>query len=80
MKEPIFGQLQNCMELAIVAALICKEDLLTKAGDSLPVLMDERAFKADVYAVPKEVDSKASSRCLERHIAQSPAACRSSRG
>jgi hypothetical protein len=68
-KEPIFGQLQNCMELAIVAALICKEDLLTKAGDSLPVLMDEKAFKADVYAAPKEVDSKAS--ILGRHIAVS---------
>ena len=39
---PIFGQLRNCMELAIVAALIVKEDLPAKAGNSLPVLMDAR--------------------------------------
>ena len=59
-KEPIFGQLQNCMELAIVGALIFKEDLPTKAGNSLPALMDQDGLKTDVYAAPKEVDSKAS--------------------
>ena len=34
--EPIFGQLQNCMDMAVVGALIVKENLPAKAGDSLP--------------------------------------------
>ncbi len=59
--DPLFGQLRNCMELAIVGALIVKEDLPGKAGNSLPVLMDPGALKTDVYAEPKEIDSKASS-------------------
>ncbi len=58
--DPLFGQLRNCMELAIVGALIVKEDLPGKAGNSLPVLMDPKALKTDVYAVPKEIDSTAS--------------------
>ena len=63
--EPIFGQLQNCMELAIVGALIVKEDLPTKAGNSLTALMDQDGLKTDVYPEPKEVDSKAS--LLHKH-------------
>ena len=60
MAEPIFGQLRNCMELAIVGALIVKEDLPAKAGNSLTVLMDQEGLKTDEYPAPKEVDSKAS--------------------
>ena len=67
--EPIFGQLQNCMELAIVGALIVKENLPAKTGNSLPALMDEKSFKTEEYRAPKEVDSKAS--ILGRHIAVS---------
>ena len=37
-KEPIFGQLRNCIDLAVVAALIAKEALLVKADCSLPLL------------------------------------------
>ena len=38
--DPIFGQLQNCMELAIVGALVVKERLPEKAGHSMPTLME----------------------------------------
>jgi hypothetical protein len=58
--EPIFGQLQNCMDLAVVGALIVKENLPAKAGDSLPVLMDSSAVKIVQYPAPKQVDSKTS--------------------
>ena len=58
--EPIFGQLQNCMDMAVVGALIVKENLPAKAGDSLPVLMDSKAVKAEQYPLPKQVDSKTS--------------------
>ncbi|MGO8689038.1 MAG: DUF1598 domain-containing protein [Thermoguttaceae bacterium] len=57
---PIFGQLRNCMELAIVAALIVKEDLPGKAGNSLPALMSADAVKLQEYRTPKQVDSQAS--------------------
>jgi hypothetical protein len=58
--EPIFGQLQNCMDLAIVAALIAKERLTDKAGHGMPVLMGDSELKAAEFLAPKTVDSKAS--------------------
>ncbi|HYW80989.1 MAG TPA: DUF1598 domain-containing protein, partial [Thermoguttaceae bacterium] len=58
--EPIFGQLRNCMELAIVSALLVKERLPEKASCSLSTLMDETQLKTDEFFAPKQVDSKAS--------------------
>ena len=43
--EPIFGQLQNCMELAVVGALVVKERLTEKAGYSMPGLLDASGVK-----------------------------------
>jgi len=45
--EPIFGQLRNCMDLALLAALITKEKLAEKAGNSLPLLMDSARVATD---------------------------------
>ena len=39
-KDAIFGQLRNCMDLAVVAALISKENLTEKCGWSMPLLMN----------------------------------------
>jgi len=36
--DPVFGQLRNCMDLAVVAALVAKERLTDKAGESFPLL------------------------------------------
>ena len=47
--DPIFGQLQNCMELAVAGAIVVKDDLPQKAGYDLPVLLGSSAVKADVY-------------------------------
>ena len=58
--EPIFGQLQNCMDLAITAALIVKERLPEKSGFSMPVLLDDSTVKTEQFFAPKTVDSKAS--------------------
>jgi len=58
--DPIFGQLRNCMELAVVAALIVKERLPQKAGYSMPTLLDPAEVKVDEYFAPKQVDSQAS--------------------
>ena len=58
--DPIFGQLQNCMELAVVGALVVKERLTEKAGDSMPTLLESPAAKARCVHAPKQVESKAS--------------------
>ncbi|MEE8451578.1 MAG: DUF1598 domain-containing protein [Thermoguttaceae bacterium] len=58
--EPIFGQLRNCMELAIVSALLVKERLPEKASFSMPTLMDSDNLKTDEFFAPKQVDSKTS--------------------
>jgi hypothetical protein len=59
-KEPIFGELRNMMDLAVIGALIVKENLLAKAGLELTMLVDDASLPAVKLDVPKEVDSKAS--------------------
>ena len=56
--EPIFGQLRNCMELAIVAALVVKEDLTAKAGYSMPILLDPVQVKTVALPTPKQVAAR----------------------
>ena len=50
--DPIFGELRNCMELAVAAALVVKERLPERAGYSLPVLMNSGDIRPDEYAAP----------------------------
>ena len=59
-KEPIFGELRNCIDLAVVAALIVKENLLARAAIDLGTLLSAERFPTHVYKTPKQVDSKAS--------------------
>ena len=42
--EPVFGELQNCMDLAIAATLIVAEPV-RKAGCSLPTLVEVSSLK-----------------------------------
>ena len=58
--DPIFGQLQNCMDLAVVGALVVKEQLTQKANNSLPTLMESSDVKPEAFNTPKQVESKAS--------------------
>jgi hypothetical protein len=58
--EPVFGELQNCMELAIAAALIVHENLPQKAGCSLTTLLDGASIKPAVLPAPTQVDSRVS--------------------
>jgi len=58
--EPIFGELRNCMELAIVAALVAKERLTERAGYSMPLLTDSAEVAVDEFPAPRQVDSKVS--------------------
>ncbi len=58
--EPVFGELQNCMELAIAAALIVREQLPQKADCSLPTLLDGASIKPAELHAPAQVDSRVS--------------------
>lgn len=57
---PIFAELSNIMDLAVVAALIHKENLTGKAGFSMPVLTDSNDLAAAQFDAPRQVDPKAS--------------------
>ena len=58
--EPIFAELRNCMDLAIVGAVIARGNLLSKAGCSLPMLTDAGALGNTQLPAPKQIASKAS--------------------
>lgn len=58
--EPIFGELRNIMDMAVVSALIVKENLLQKAECQLTVLTDPSQVAVDDFPAPKHVNTKAS--------------------
>ena len=59
--DSIFGQLRNCMDLAVVAALIVpRKNLASRAGCDLGLLASATGLTLEQFAAPKQVDSKAS--------------------
>jgi hypothetical protein len=58
--EPVFGDLRNCMQLALVGALMAHERLAERADCHLPALMQDATLKTSVLPVPKQVDSRVS--------------------
>jgi len=59
-KQPVFGELVNCVDLAVVAALIHGRQLDRRAGLDLAVLRDAAKAALPVYAVPTSVPTVAS--------------------
>jgi hypothetical protein len=59
-KDVVFGQLRNCIDLAVVAALISKERLEERAGHSFSLLTDANRLPTEQYHTPTAVPSKAS--------------------
>ncbi len=60
-KDSIFGELRNCMDMCVVAALIKKHDLTGRAGCPLPVLSrDDSMFIQATLAAPKTVSTQSS--------------------
>jgi len=58
--DPVFGQLQNCMELAVVGALVVRENLTEKANYSFPLLMENGDLDTVAFDAPSKVRSQAS--------------------
>lgn len=59
-KQPIFGELRNMMDLAVVSALIVKENLAAKSGLEMPMLAEANDYPAAIFETPKQTDSKVS--------------------
>jgi len=60
-KEPAFGDLRNIMDMAVIAALISKERMESKASLSLTHLVNATdAVKESVFPAPKMVDTQCS--------------------
>jgi hypothetical protein len=60
-KDPVFGQLRNVMDMCVVAALLEKERLVERAGVSLPLLTDpDSKLVFDPLPPPKQVPSQCS--------------------
>jgi hypothetical protein len=57
--EPVFGQLQNCIDLAIVAALVVGQDLPARAEVELPMLLGPDALATAEFPAPKQIEPKA---------------------
>ena len=57
---PVFGQLQNCMDLAVVAALIERYDLRGHSGLSLATLRDEKQISTATMPAPLTTDPELS--------------------
>ncbi len=58
--DTVFRQLRNCMDLAIIGALIEKEHLDDRADCRLELLKDAKRLPLYVHQIPREVASKAS--------------------
>jgi hypothetical protein len=58
-KEPIFGELRNCMDMAIFAALVFKENLPAKAGYKLPLWLDGSQLPNEELIAAKRIDTQA---------------------
>ncbi|HTN76951.1 MAG TPA: DUF1598 domain-containing protein [Pirellulaceae bacterium] len=60
-KDPVFGDLRNVMDLCVVAALIDKEEMLSKAKLELPLLMSETdGYEYEKWNSPKQIATQSS--------------------
>ncbi len=58
LKEPVFGELGNVMDMCVVAALLMKERLVEKAGCELPTLSSSSSpLAVHSYHAPKQVET-----------------------
>jgi len=58
-RTPVFGQLSNVIDMAVVAALISKEQLAEKAGHNFSLLLNAERLPVELFYAPHQVDSRA---------------------
>jgi hypothetical protein len=55
--EPVYAELQNMCDMAIVAAYIQHQDYYKMAGWDMAVLSDEKRFPIEVHEAPQQVET-----------------------
>merc|ERR1711918_246450 len=60
MGKPIFGELQNLMDLTVVATLIAQESLESKSGLQLTVFRDNDLLSPVSYDTPRTISPECS--------------------
>jgi hypothetical protein len=68
-RAPVYGQLRNCVDLLVAAALLQQHDFYGKAGLELGVLGDESVYPVETYNAPKQIASAANYMWKGRHLA-----------
>lgn len=61
-RSPVYAQLRNCIDLAVVAAFLQDRDYYTKAEWSPELLADESRLPVENYNAPEQVDTAVTSR------------------
>ena len=59
-KNAVFGQLRNCIDLAVVSALIVKDRLTEKANYSMSVFLHDDQLVTEKFNQPKQIATQAS--------------------
>jgi hypothetical protein len=65
-KYPVYGELRNIFDLAMVVALIEKEDLAQRANWRSEVFVDSRQLRLPQGAVPRQVETVINHRVIQR--------------
>jgi Protein of unknown function (DUF1598) len=56
LRNPVYGQLKNLIDLAVAAAFIQKQDYYAQAGWKMEVLGDERQYSIETFETPRSVE------------------------
>jgi hypothetical protein len=60
-KDPVFGELRNVMDLCVISALIAREDMLHRCNLQLPnITSEQEGTKIQSFHAPKEVATQCS--------------------
>ena len=66
---PVYGQLRNCIDLAVAAAFIKQQGYHAKAGWEMATFRDEKAFPIETEHAPKKVETAVNAVWHGNHLA-----------
>ena len=64
-KYPVYAELRNLCDLALVGALIRQQDLAGQSGWHMTCFNDDRAYRIELGTAPKEVETVANYRVVQ---------------
>jgi hypothetical protein len=61
-RSPVYAELRNLIDLAVMAAFMQKHDYFGKAGWSMPLFGSEKSFPVETYNTPKQAAAAVNAR------------------